>query len=136
MDRLISLLCDHWTPDEFHRLVVVNDGFGAGPPAIRELMAPKDARPLQFFLEVAAVLRRHGAINRRFFAALRRSRPLVESDINHLEASLRASPRRTNASLVAAVAVTLAALVSLALHSCAGAPDHPPSKSRLAELMQ
>ena len=137
MERLITLLCNHWTPDEFHRILVLNDGFGAGEALIHDLTAPKDARPLQFFFEVALLLRRHTALGRRFFAALRRSRPLVESEINRIEASLRArraSSRRTNPRLVAALGVTLAALVSLALYSCA--PDHSPSKSRLTELMQ
>lgn len=138
MERLITLLCDHWTPDEFHRVLVVNNGFGAGEALIDDLTAPKDARPLQFFVAAALLLQRHDAIGRRFFAALRRSRPRVEADLNRLEASLRArpasSPRRTNPKLVAAVGVTLAALVSLAQYSCA--PDHSPSKSRLTELMQ
>jgi hypothetical protein len=149
MERLITLLCDHWTPDEFRRILAQSGGFGAGEGLKHDLLSPQDARPLQFFLEVVALLRRHDAINRRFFAALRRSRPLVESELRRLEASLRAreagrSPRRTHPTLVAAVGVTLAALVSLALFNGArsehpapvSAADHSFSKSRLLELMQ
>jgi hypothetical protein len=146
MDRLITLLCDHWTPDEIHRLLIQHGGFGAGAGLRHDLLTPKDARPSQFFVEVVALLRRHKAINRRFFAALRRSRPLSESEVRRVETSLRIgatrrSPRDANPTLVAAAGVMLAALVSLALYSCSADPpppatDHSPSKSMLAELMQ
>jgi hypothetical protein len=146
MERLITLLCDHWAPDEFHRILVTHGGFGAGEGLRHDLLSPKDARPSQFYFEIVALLRRHKAINRRFFAALRRSRPLVESDVRRLEASLSArragrSARARHLPLVATVGVMLAALVSLTLYSCSPADAPPPadhflSKSMLAELMQ
>lgn len=89
MEKIYTLLCESFSPSEFDRLLVFEDGFGAGA-TLRDELPPAGTSPAAtYFFEVLLVLRRRGALGGRFVAALRRARPLRAADIAGLAAEVR-----------------------------------------------
>lgn len=90
MQSLYNFVRESFSPEEFDRLIWLQNGFGAGASAVRDETPPPSTTPAAtYFYQVLVVLKRRGALGDRFFAALRIERPLLAATVQRLEAEHR-----------------------------------------------